>query len=131
MQAPRSRPDRGDGAVVGLTGADPHHALQREHEDLAVADVAGPPAITERLERRLDEVVGDRDLEADLLRETHLDRRAAVGLDPFVQPTIDALCEGAQTGDVGDGKIFVVPLERVVRIRTGDTDDAVTPVVAR
>ena len=49
--------------------------------------------------------------------------------DPFVQPTIDALCEGAQTGEVGDGKIFVVPLERVVRIRTTETDDdAVTPV---
>ena len=49
--------------------------------------------------------------------------------DEFVQPTIDALCDGAQTGEVGDGKIFVVPLERVVRIRTGETDDlAVTPV---
>jgi nitrogen regulatory protein P-II 1 len=49
--------------------------------------------------------------------------------DDFVQPTIDALCDGAQTGEVGDGKIFVVPLERVVRIRTGETDDsAVTPV---
>jgi nitrogen regulatory protein PII len=51
--------------------------------------------------------------------------------DPFVQPTIDALCKGGRTGDVGDGKIFVVPLERVVRIRTGETDDlAVTPVGA-
>jgi nitrogen regulatory protein PII len=49
--------------------------------------------------------------------------------DPFVQPTIDALCEGGETGEVGDGKIFVVPLERVVRIRTRETDDlAVTPV---
>jgi len=49
--------------------------------------------------------------------------------DPFVQPTIDALCDGARTGEVGDGKIFVVPLERVVRIRTGETDHgAVTPV---
>jgi len=51
--------------------------------------------------------------------------------DDFVQPTIDALCEGGCTGEVGDGKIFVVPLERVVRIRTGETDDgAVTPVDA-
>ena len=51
--------------------------------------------------------------------------------DPFVQPTIDALCEGGRTGEVGDGKIFVVPLERVVRIRTGETDNAaVTPVNA-
>jgi nitrogen regulatory protein P-II 1 len=49
--------------------------------------------------------------------------------DEFVQTTIDALCEGARTGEVGDGKIFVVPLEQAVRIRTGDTDTgAVTPV---
>jgi nitrogen regulatory protein P-II 1 len=49
--------------------------------------------------------------------------------DSFVQPTVDALCAGAQTGEVGDGKIFVVPLEQAVRIRTGETDvGAVTPV---
>jgi len=48
--------------------------------------------------------------------------------EEFVQPTIDALCEGGRTGEVGDGKIFVLPLERVIRIRTGETDDsAVTP----
>ena len=51
--------------------------------------------------------------------------------DPFVEPTIAAICEGARTGEVGDGKIFVLPLERVVRIRTGETDHlAVTPVGA-
>jgi nitrogen regulatory protein P-II 1 len=49
--------------------------------------------------------------------------------DDFVERTIDALCDGGRTGEVGDGKIFVVPLERVVRIRTGETDNsAVTPV---
>ena len=49
--------------------------------------------------------------------------------DDFVDPTVDALCEGARTGEVGDGKIFVVPLERVVRIRSGQKDQsAVTPV---
>mgnify|MGYP001297363964 CR=1 FL=1 len=51
--------------------------------------------------------------------------------EPFVQKAIDALCEGARTGEVGDGKIFVVDLERTVRIRTGESDlDAVTPVEA-
>jgi nitrogen regulatory protein P-II 1 len=51
--------------------------------------------------------------------------------DPFVQPAIDAVCDGARTGEVGDGKIFVVPVERAVRIRTGETDEAaVTPVGA-
>ena len=42
---------------------------------------------------------------------------------------MEALCEGARTGEVGDGKIFVVPLDHAVRIRTGDSDEgAVTPV---
>ena len=51
--------------------------------------------------------------------------------DSFVEPTIEALCAGARTGEVGDGKIFVVPLERAVRIRTGESDEsAVTPVGA-
>jgi len=51
--------------------------------------------------------------------------------DPFVQPTIDAICEGARTGEVGDGKIFVIALDRAVRIRTGEEDNAaVTPVGA-
>ena len=49
--------------------------------------------------------------------------------DPFVEPTIAALCEGARTGEVGDGKIFVLDLHQAVRIRTGETaEGAVTPV---
>jgi nitrogen regulatory protein P-II 1 len=51
--------------------------------------------------------------------------------EEFVQPAVDAICEGARTGEVGDGKIFVVSLDQVVRIRTGETDEAaVTPVSA-
>ena len=51
--------------------------------------------------------------------------------DDFVDPTIEALVEGGRTGEVGDGKVFVVPLERAVRIRTGESDmAAVTPVGA-
>jgi len=49
--------------------------------------------------------------------------------DDFVDKTVEALCEGGRTGEVGDGKIFVVPLDHAVRIRTGDSDEgAVTPV---
>jgi nitrogen regulatory protein PII len=49
--------------------------------------------------------------------------------DEFVQKAVDALCEGARTGEVGDGKIFVLQLDQAVRIRTGETDHgAVTPV---
>jgi nitrogen regulatory protein P-II 1 len=49
--------------------------------------------------------------------------------EPFVQVTLDAIVKAARTGNVGDGKIFVQPLERVVRIRTGEEDtEALTPV---
>ena len=49
--------------------------------------------------------------------------------EEFVDLTIEALCEGGRTGEVGDGKIFVVALDRAVRIRTGEKDhEAVTPV---
>jgi nitrogen regulatory protein P-II 1 len=44
---------------------------------------------------------------------------------------VRAILEAAQTGDVGDGKIFVQPLERVIRIRTGEENvDALTPITA-
>src|SRR6266566_778293 len=36
---------------------------------------------------------------------------------------VDAIVEAARTGEVGDGKIFVYPIQRVVRIRTGETDE--------
>ena len=56
--------------------------------------------------------------------------RLEIGVsDHFVEPTVAAICNGARTGDVGDGKIFVMPVDRVVRIRTGEEDRAaVTPV---
>lgn len=48
--------------------------------------------------------------------------------DHFVETTVRAILDSARTGDVGDGKIFVVPVERVYRIRTGEMDElAVTP----
>jgi nitrogen regulatory protein P-II 1 len=58
--------------------------------------------------------------------------RIEIGVsDSFVETAIEAITAAARTGDVGDGKIFVLPVERVVRIRSGETDEsAVTPVVA-
>ena len=51
--------------------------------------------------------------------------------EPFVEPTIQAILSSARTGDIGDGKIFVQPLERVIRIRSGEEDvEALTPVTA-
>jgi nitrogen regulatory protein P-II 1 len=51
--------------------------------------------------------------------------------EPYVEPTIKAIVAAARTGEVGDGKIFVQPVEQVIRIRTGERDNAaLTPVTA-
>src|SRR3979409_2507541 len=63
--------------------------------------------------------------------ELHDKVRLEIGVsDPFVQPTVKAILAAAATGEVGDGKIFVLPVEKVYRIRTGEEDRAAqTPVV--
>ena len=57
----------------------------------------------------------------NLLRKVQL--QIAVN-EEFVQPTVDAIVKGGRTGDegeIGDGKIFVLPMDDCVRIRTGET----------
>ncbi len=61
--------------------------------------------------------------------ELHEKIRLEIGVsEPFVDIAVQAVMAAARTGEVGDGKIFVVPVERVYRIRTGELDtEAVTP----
>ena len=54
----------------------------------------------------------------NLLRKVQLE--IAVN-DNYVQPTVDAIVKGARTGEVGDGKIFILELKDCVRISTGET----------
>jgi nitrogen regulatory protein P-II 1 len=56
--------------------------------------------------------------EVNLLKKLRLE--IAVNQD-FVKPTIDAIIAGARTGNIGDGKIFVLDLQECIRIRTGET----------
>lgn len=62
--------------------------------------------------------------------ELHEKVRLEIGVsEPFVKPTVEAILKADRTGEVGDGKIFVLPVEKVYRIRTGEEDEAaVTPV---
>jgi nitrogen regulatory protein P-II 1 len=46
-----------------------------------------------------------------------------VVLDEDVPIAVDAIVRNARTGEIGDGKIFVLPVENVVRVRTGDRDE--------
>ena len=44
--------------------------------------------------------------------------------DALASRVVEAIAQAAQTGRIGDGKIFVIPVETAVRIRTGEQDDA-------
>ena len=66
------------------------------------------------------EVYRGREISVNLLRKVQL--QIAVN-DAFVEPTINAIIKGGRTGDsgqIGDGKIFVLPLDDCIRIRTGE-----------
>ena len=66
------------------------------------------------------EVYRGREMTVNLLRKVQL--QIAVNED-FVEPTIDAIVTGGRTGDsgqIGDGKIFVLPLDDCIRVRTGE-----------
>ena len=58
------------------------------------------------------------DIEVNLLKKLRLE--IAVN-DDFVKPAVDGIIEGAKTGNIGDGKIFVTSLDECIRIRTGET----------
>ena len=63
------------------------------------------------------------DLEVNLLKKVRLE--IAVN-DDYVKSTVDAIIKGARTGEIGDGKIFVLPLDECIRIRTSETgNDAI------
>ncbi|MEM1093399.1 MAG: P-II family nitrogen regulator [Bacteroidota bacterium] len=88
---------------------------------ITVVDVRGHGGETERIETYR----GMR-VKMELTEKVMLE----IGLsEPFVDTTVKAIMEAARTGEVGDGKIFVLPIDKVYRIRTGEEDRAaVTPV---
>ena len=57
----------------------------------------------------------------DFVPKTRIEVAVQSGL---VDQVIEAILKAAKTGKVGDGKIFITEIERVVRIRTGETDDS-------
>jgi len=95
--------------------------FRAEVKGLTITRVLGHGGETERVETYRGTTV-----KMELSEKVRLE----IGVsDHFVEPTVQAIIAGARTGDVGDGKIFVLPVEQVVRIRTGETDRAaVTPV---
>ncbi len=57
------------------------------------------------------------DIEVNLLKKIRLE--IAVN-EEFVKPTVEAIISGSRTGEIGDGKIFITPIEECIRIRSGE-----------
>lgn len=58
------------------------------------------------------------DIEVNLLKKTRLE----IGInEDFAERTVDAIIKGARTGEIGDGKIFILDLHQCIRIRSGET----------
>jgi nitrogen regulatory protein P-II 1 len=95
--------------------------FRHEVRGLTISRVQGHGGETERVETYRGATV-----KMELSEKVRLE----IGVsDHFVELTVRAILKAAHTGDVGDGKIFVLPVERVYRIRTGERDEAaVTPV---
>ncbi len=61
------------------------------------------------------------EVEVNLLKKVRIEIAVT---EPFVQKTVDAIIAGARSGEIGDGKIFILPIEQAIRIRSGETGDA-------
>ncbi len=97
------------------------HMLNQVKQELFKADVA-KMSVTNALgcgqQMGYHESYRGVDIEVNLLKKIRIE----IGVnDEFVKPTIEAVIKGARTGNIGDGKIFVVPLEECIRIRSGET----------
>jgi len=95
--------------------------FRAEVRGLTLSRVQGHGGETERVE-----TYRGRTVKMELSEKVRLE----IGVsNHFVEPTVSAILASARTGDVGDGKIFVLPVEKVYRIRTGEEDQAaVTPL---
>ena len=61
---------------------------------------------------------GSKEYRLDFLPKMKIE---VVVIDEDVSSVVNAICKGAKTGEIGDGKIFVIPIENAIRVRTGDS----------
>ena len=102
------QPDRVDDVLGLLT--------EKEIHLVTVSNVLGRGR-----QRGISEVYRSHREAGSLLKKVKLE--IAVN-DTFVKPAVEAITRGARTGNIGDGKIFVLDLPECIRIRTGETGKA-------
>jgi len=104
--------------VVAVIQPDRLHEVLARLEEKEIHLVTVSTVLGRGRQRGVAEVYRSHKEAGNLLKKVRLD--IAVNED-FLRPTIEAIVAGAKTGQVGDGKIFVLNLAECVRIRTGET----------
>ncbi|AQT69243.1 Nitrogen regulatory protein P-II [Anaerohalosphaera lusitana] len=96
------------------------HKLEEVKQELAKAEVA-KMSVTNSLgcgaQQGYHESYRGVEFDVNLLKKVRLEIAVS---QPYVEKTIDAIIKGAKTGEIGDGKIFILPLEDCIRVRTGE-----------
>lgn len=99
------------------------HKLADVKQELYKKDIykmSVTPTLGAGQQKGYTEVYRGIETEVNLIKKTKIE----IGLnEEFVEPAIEAICDGAFTGNIGDGKIFVTELVEVVRIRTKEKGD--------
>ncbi|MFT5431234.1 MAG: nitrogen regulatory protein P-II 2 [Myxococcota bacterium] len=101
--------------IVAYVQPERLHYIRKALADAGVTRVSITQAMGSGSEPHYEEHYRGADIEIDLFKKTRLEIAVT---DDFVQLTIDAIVKGARTESAGDGKIFVLPVLRTVRIRT-------------
>ncbi len=97
--------------------------FENDIHGITVSKIQGHGGETEKVETYRGVTV-----KMELTEKIRLD---IVVTDSFQEKAIKVILGAARTGDVGDGKVFVIPIEKAYRIRTGEEDAAaVTPVLS-
>jgi len=91
--------------------------VMKSLEDIEVSLVTVSSVLGRGRQKGITEVYRGNVEVGSLLKKIKLE--IAVNED-FVEPTVEAISKGARTGEIGDGKIFVLDLFQVIRIRTGE-----------
>jgi nitrogen regulatory protein P-II 1 len=104
--------------VIAVIQPDRLQDVLRELEEKEIHLVTVSNVLGRGRQKGIAEVYRSHREPGNLLRKVKLE--IAVN-EQFLKPTLDAITKGARTGQIGDGKLFVLDLAEVVRIRTGET----------
>lgn len=103
--------------IVAIIQPDKVDDVLQSLEDSEIHLVTVSTVMGRGRQKGISEVYRSHKEAGSLLRKVKLE--IAVN-DTYVQTVVDAVVKGAKTGEIGDGKIFVLDLEQCVRIRTGE-----------